>query len=345
MAFKKNVLLVFLAAGLFLSPLSGCNGDKSGYSVGEVTPGTEVVKSAEITKDEQKKALEALDKVEKAVNNLKTYADKIDPNQALPYKEAKTKVDDVYDAYQEFRENLPEPIKTKSNFSDVDQQVEELFKKDNDFQKILANLVDGDKLGGSNDKYKAAQKGLLSLELTDDDPTGEDGYATKFATQELLEKIVKDTETNLNSLETFIKNPSITTPPATTPTTDENTNTDTRPWSYSPLVISLLLGVVVVGIIIFKRRKKSSPHEKPRQGSEVTQPENIKDGSAAPDNQPATASQQKKKPFPWSPLFSIFDDITEIKEQLDNISGNIVPESKLLVLLEEEINSQTNHEE
>ncbi len=129
MAFKRNVLPVVLAAGLFLSPLSGCNGDKSGPGDGEGSS-TEI-----ITQDERKTALEELGKVQTALlgelgkvqtalEELEYYTQGMDPNRTVKYSKAKAKVDAVYTAYQEFRDNLSEDIKTKIDFSNVDGKVE-----------------------------------------------------------------------------------------------------------------------------------------------------------------------------------------------------------------------------
>jgi regulator of replication initiation timing len=197
MSVRKTVLILYLATGLSVGLLSGCNPfSKSQEQPPASSTGTS---NQPVTDNQQTPAIENLRTLQQKRTALNTFVANIKVTEngtkvenPVDYAEAKKIVDELATAYKTFKDSLSDDIKTKIGFNNIDSKIEPILGGTSQQRKILEDLA--------KSQYSEAQNKLSQLEIDSQpiykqsDIDGEDGSKQRIATKKLLEQILNVTQ-------------------------------------------------------------------------------------------------------------------------------------------------------
>ena len=195
MRVRKTVLILYLATGLSVGLLSGCNPfSKSQEQPPASSTGTS---NQPVTDNQQTPAIENLRTLQQKRTALNTFVANIKVTEngtkvenPVDYAEAKKIVDELANAYKTFKDSLSDDIKTKIGFNNIDSKIEPILEGTSQQRKILEDLA--------SKQHRQAQIKLQNLgfytQTVDSTDPGQDGDNQRIATKELLKQILNVTQ-------------------------------------------------------------------------------------------------------------------------------------------------------
>ena len=252
MRVRKTVLILYLATGLSVGLLSGCNPfSKSQEQPPASSTGTS---NQPVTDNQQTPAIENLRTLQQKRTALNTFVANIKVTEngtkvenPVDYAEAKKIVDELATAYKTFKDSLSDDIKTKIGFNNIDSKIEPILGGTSQQRKILDDLA--------KEQYSEAQNKLSQLEIDSQpiykqsDIDGEDGSKQRIATKKLLENILNVTKP-LATLKTdnLSEQPTLTTDELKTQLEQLKKDINRNNWVW-PLFNTLAL--LAIAVIVF----------------------------------------------------------------------------------------------
>ncbi|NCQ68128.1 MAG: hypothetical protein GPI99_02270 [Microcystis aeruginosa W13-15] len=230
MRVRKTFLILYLATGLSVGLLSGCNlsGHQAQHSSSSSATGSSMGQSTTVADDQQTAAINNLKALREKREALNTFVANIEVTEngkkvenSVDYVNAKATVNDLASAYKTFKYSLTtEKIKDKINFDSFNSSIDPVLNNDSKERKILDDLAEGYKLSPPentyNQKYNDAQTKLSQYTIgnqpiyKESDIDGKDGSKQKISTKKLLENILRVTQplADIDSLLTQSSTPS-----------------------------------------------------------------------------------------------------------------------------------------
>ncbi|TRU20391.1 MAG: hypothetical protein EWV80_17890 [Microcystis aeruginosa Ma_QC_B_20070730_S2] len=230
MRVRKTFLILYLATGLSVGLLSGCNlsGHQAQHSSSSSATGSSMGQSTTVADAQQTAAINNLKALREKREALNTFVANIDVTEngkkvenSVDYVNAKATVNDLASAYKTFKYSLTtEKIKDKINFDSFNSSIDPVLNNDSKERKILDDLAEGYKLSPPentyNQKYNDAQTKLSQYTIgnqpiyKESDIDGKDGSKQKISTKKLLENILRVTQplADIDSLLTQSSTPS-----------------------------------------------------------------------------------------------------------------------------------------
>jgi hypothetical protein len=195
MRVRKTVLILYLATGLSVGLLNGCNPFSNTQT--QPSPSPTETSSQPVTDNQQTPAIENLRTLQQKRKALNTFVANIKVTESgtkvenpVDYAEAKKIVDELANAYKTFKDSLSDDIKTKIGFNNIDSKIEPILEGTSQQRKILEYLA--------SKQHRQAQIKLQNLgfytQTVDSTDPGQDGDNQRIATKELLKQILNVTQ-------------------------------------------------------------------------------------------------------------------------------------------------------
>lgn len=195
MRVRKTVLILYLATGLSVGLLNGCNPFSNTQT--QPSPSPTETSSQPVTDNQQNPAIENLRTLQQKRTALNTFVANITVTESgtkvenpVNYAEAKKIVDELANAYKTFKDSLSDDIKTKISFNNIDSKIEPILEGTSQQRKILEDLA--------SKQHRQAQIKLHNLgfytQTVDSTDPGQDGDNQRIATKELLKQILNVTQ-------------------------------------------------------------------------------------------------------------------------------------------------------
>ncbi len=324
MRVRKTFLILYLATGLSVGLLSGCNPFSNTQT--QPSPSPTETRSQPVTDNQQTPAIENLRTLQQERTALNTFVANIKVTEngtkvenPVDYAKAKKIVDELATAYKTFKDSLSDDIKTKISFNNIDSKIEPILEGTSQQRKILEDLA--------SKQHRQAQIKLQNLEFytqtVDSTDPGQDGDNQRIATKELLKQILNVTQPLATlKIDNSSEQPTLTTDDLKTQLEQLKKDINRNNWVWPLFNTLALLSVPIsfiflwsrmTGVLITYKTKKPTDSSDEQQKILVELPK-IK---SVIEGLQEKVSWLQILPFNKKPLSS--SEVKEIEKSLENV--------------------------